>query len=189
VLAGEDPLEDLLDGVRGLAGITSGPESTDPPLELAGLPGVAGTGPMPALGDVLDDISGAIAAGELAVLRLSLGDVEQRVDGEAVSASAASLRLQLLTWGGYGGLSAQTMATGVFDLEVGLLQAAATAPAVAAQAPPGGTGETGTGTGGGTGLALTSSPVRVLAGAGAVLTVTGLLLLAATGRVRRTLIR
>jgi hypothetical protein len=184
VIGGGDPLGDLPRAIGGLAGTSSGPERTGRPLELAGLLGLPGTGRLPVLGDVLHDVSAA--AGGLRILRLSLGHLEQRVDRASVSATAASLRLQLLAWDGER-LTEQSGAAAVLDLGIGLLEAAATAPANPAEppAPGGGCGDCGAGGGGG-GLPVTGSAMALLAGAGALLTAAGGLLLALSGRIRRT---
>jgi hypothetical protein len=132
---GGDPVEELLTGLTGLEGVRSGPAPTERPLELAGLPGLASTGQLPVLGDVLSGASTLAGLGELTVLRLSIGELHQEIGDTSVRASAASLRLQLLAWEG-GRLTEQTSASAVLDLGIGLLEAAATAPAPLTEAQP-----------------------------------------------------
>ena len=211
---GGDPVGELLTGLTGLEGVRSGAAPVERPLELAGLPGLAGTGQLPVLGDLLSGVSTLAGLGELTVLRLSIGELHQDIRDESVRASAASLRLQLLTWEG-GQLTEQTSASGVLDLGIGLLEAAATAPAPLAEAQPpaptqaggpggpgdpggsggpggpGGPGDPGDGCGGcggaGERLPATGPGIAwILAGAGVLLAATGRLLMLA-GRNRRHL--
>ena len=180
---GGDPLAALPAAARELAGLRSGPGPADRPLELAGLPELPATGELPVLGELVGDLTAV--TGDLTVLRLSIGELEQRVDGGSVSASAASLRVQLLAWDG-DRLTEQRPATAVLDLAIGLLSATATAPAQPAAEPPPAGGCGGCGAGGG--LPVTGSPVQLLAGAGAVLIVAGgLLWLAGRQTHRRVL--
>lgn len=192
---GDDPVADLLAELTDLSGLRSGPAPTERPLELAGLPGLPGvtsTGRLPILGEVLSDASTPAGVGELSVLRLSIGQLDQRIADESVSASAASLRLQLLAWRG-DRLTERASASAVLDLGIGLLEAAATAPAPAAEPPV--AGEPGEGGGGcgdcpGGRLPVTGpAAVWLLAGAGVLLAVMGRLLMLATRGGRRQRIR
>lgn len=111
------PLSDLtrlLKGLRG-AGATG-----------AGLPALPELGGLPDLGGLLGggnlgDLTGVC---ELAVLRISIGELEKRVTDRGVTAQAAALRVELLALGRPG-----SRPVTVLDLGVGLLNTAATAPA------------------------------------------------------------
>jgi hypothetical protein len=102
---------DLLGSLSGTSDARTGKKVA--PLGLPELPDISGLPALPALRSP----SAPPAAGSLAVLRLSLGDLRQAVSDHGVRASAASLRLQVFAG-----------ARPVVDLGIGLLQAAAKAP-------------------------------------------------------------
>lgn len=134
VVAGDDPFGELVAGLDGstLGELSAGGGDAAPPMELEGLPQHSGAGTLPLLGDVLPGVTSHAGLDGLSVLRLSIGALEEEIGDESVSASAASLRLQLLAWDGEGPAEP---AHAVLDLGIGLLAAAATAPALSDPPP------------------------------------------------------
>lgn len=120
-------------------------------------------GGLPLLRDVLASTGDLLDLSQLSVLRLSLGDLRKQVDDDTVSATAASLRLQVLRWGDD---DPAEPAQAVLDLGVGLLQAAASAPAPQSAPPPSDSGNGG-------GLPVTGSAAGLIAGLGILLAVAG----------------
>jgi hypothetical protein len=191
-LAG-DPLGGLLTGLDpALDEISSQPATDDPPLELSGLPGLLDP-PLPLLGEVLAE-GDSLTGRTFSVLRLSVGALHQETAGVRVSASASSLRLQVLAWQGTGYSPPSTLdrAVAAVDLGIGLLEAAATAPAPGdgcggcpepgtpeAGIPESGTPESGTPE---QGLPVTGEAVGSIVGAGILLALAGRFLMVVTGR-------
>ncbi|GHJ50492.1 hypothetical protein Cs7R123_78340 [Catellatospora sp. TT07R-123] len=89
------------------------------------LPQLPELGGLPQLGDLLGAtrLGGLGTPCQLAVLKISIGELEQRTTDRGVTAQAASLRIQVLALGDDRGESAA-----VLDLGVGMLRAAAAAP-------------------------------------------------------------
>lgn len=147
-----------VDGLEASGEVTGpalpAPESLPPPERL---------GVLPLLRDVLVGVGELSDLRRLSVLRLSLGELREQVEGDTVSASAASLRLQVLRWGDD---DPAAPAQAVLDLGIGLVQAAATAPAVADPPMPG-PGDDG---GEGGELPATGAVTGLVAIAGALLT-------------------
>ncbi|MBV1851911.1 hypothetical protein [Catellatospora tritici] len=89
------------------------------------LPELPELGGLPQLGDLLGGarLGGLDGVCQLAVVKISIGKVEQRISDRGVTAQAASLRIEVLALGNDRGRRAA-----VLDLGVGLLHAAAAAP-------------------------------------------------------------
>lgn len=160
---------------------TSSVEYKAPLLEISG-PGIgtrqlSGMGqaidlPLPttALGTVLNGLSlGQVASltqlGEATMVRLTIGNLEQKITDGKVTASAASLRLQVLAAG-----------ASLLDLSVGLLQVSASAPRLTEPAPPNDCGTPGCK------LPVTGLNIGLAAGVGVVLFLVGHFLLVLAGR-------
>jgi hypothetical protein len=129
-----------------------------------GLPGLPEVPQLPPAGEIIGGTPEALpilGSGKLSLLKLSLGDVEHEVTDQAVTAEAATLRLQLL---------AGPNSSSLLDIGLGLLSADAVAPAPTVPAPPVAQPPSG----GGGGLPITGANVGVIAAV-------GLLLLAAGG--------
>jgi hypothetical protein len=146
----------------------------------AGLPLLPGN-PLNELLDRLTTVTSAMHAGStrvthltgLAIVRLSIGELRQDVSQTEVRASAAALRVQLLTRTG-------DRETSVVDLSIGILDAEAKTGYGDGDGYGNGTGSgNGNGTGNGTGnengggLPVTGSNVAVLVGGSTVLLVAG----------------
>ncbi len=125
-----DPLGKLLAGlpvgkltqlVNGLGGGSGGSGLPDLP-ELGGLPDLGGL-----LGGGLGNLSGLC---EIVIVKISIGELEQRITDRGATAQAASLRVQLIGVNTKNGQRAT-----VLDLGLGLLKASAAAPARAAASP------------------------------------------------------
>lgn len=184
---GDLPLDELLGGVdtQGLDALSTGQGPVEPPLELANLPGLDG-GQLPLLGDIagVGDLLPGLE--QLSVLRVSIGDLQQEVTDGLVTASAASLRVQVLSWDG-NQLTEQARGEAVIDLGIGLLEAAAAAPAPPEQPGPADPEEPGQG--GGCGdceegdtLPVTGSTAGMILGTGTLLVVAGGFLLVISRR-------
>lgn len=123
-----DPLRGLLGALplgslAGSAGKLTGPAGSP-----AAQPSVPELGKLPVLGPILGaaglgGLTGGL--GEIAVLRLAIGDLQQTISDSGVAAQAASLRVQLLA---LGRSDARGERATLLDVGVGLLSAAATAP-------------------------------------------------------------
>ncbi|MEU8079248.1 hypothetical protein AB0B31_27855 [Catellatospora citrea] len=190
------PLGDLTQTVKGLGG--SGGGGT-------GLPALPELGGLPDLGGLLGGSGGnLLGLCELAVVKISIGELEKRVSDRGVTAQAASIRIQVLALS-----RPNSKPATVLDLGVGLLNASATAPAKAApstsptarpSASPstGGPGNGGGGTtpspasgtdddddgcgGPGCSLPRTGTSIALIAGTGTLLFVAGRFLLLLTRR-------
>ena len=177
-LLGDIPLD-------GLLGDLNKPDATAKADKGAmSLPGLPALPDVPDLPPAADIIGGApeslpvVGSGALSLLRLTIGDVEKEVTDRAVRAEAASLRLEVLA-------GHQKKTKSVIDVGLGLLSAAAVAPAPEAKPvppvaqPP---------SGGGGGLPVTGVNVGVIAGVGIVLLAGGGAMLI-VGRRRRISVR
>lgn len=169
LISGGAPAELLDDpAVEGLD--TSG-EVTDPALPAPeGLPAPEQLGGLPLLQDVLANVGELLDLSQLSVLRLSIGELRQQVEGDTVSASAASLRLQVLRWGND---DPAEPARAALDLGIGLLQAAANAPAVADPPMPSPDPDDDGDGGDGGELPITGTVTGLVATGGVLLTVLG----------------
>ncbi|MDI1461947.1 hypothetical protein QEZ54_13310 [Catellatospora sp. KI3] len=169
------------------------------------LPELPELGGLPELGDLLGGtrLGGLDGPCQLAVVKISIGKVEQRVSDRGVTAQATSLRVEVLALGNDRGQRAA-----VLDLGVGMLHAAAAAPkrtggggsspqpSTTAGVPGGGTSPSANpGGGGGSGpdrspvadtndcdtpgcrLPRTGTNIALIAGAGVLLFVAGRFLL------------
>lgn len=152
-------------------------EITGPGIPRQELTGLGKTIDLPlqtsALGSVLSGLPLPVGLGQNSLLRLTIGDLTQQITDQKVTASAASLRLQVLVSG--------TTQAAVLDLGVGLLTASAQAPQWTDPAPlgnPGGCGAPGCK------LPLTGLNVGIAVGAGILLFVLGRFLFVLSGRRR-----
>ncbi|MEV0394528.1 hypothetical protein [Polymorphospora rubra] len=181
-LVGTNPLDGLLKDLdpdqQARTGAAAGP------LAVPGVPGLPGLPELPPAGEIIGGIPERlpVLGGDLALVRLSIGKLEQQITDQAVHANAASLRLQVLSGPPSRDANGNTERRSVVDVGVGLLQAAAVAPVPAASPGP---STPPPAAGGGGGLPVTGVNVGVLAGAGALLLAGGGGLLLA-GRRRRT---
>jgi hypothetical protein len=176
-LLGDTPLD-------GLLGDLNKPDATAKADKGAmSLPGLPALPDVPDLPPAADIIGGApeslpvVGSGALSLLRLTIGDVEKEVTDRAVRAEAASLRLEVLA-----GHESKTKS--VIDVGLGLLSAAAVAPAPEVPVPPVAQPPSG----GGGGLPVTGVNVGVIAGVGIVLLAGGGAMLI-VGRRRRISVR
>ncbi|MEV7228919.1 hypothetical protein AB0M79_18125 [Polymorphospora sp. NPDC051019] len=181
-LVGSNPLDGLLkelDPDQARTGAAAGP------LALPGVPGLPGLPDLPPAGEIIGGIPERlpVLGGDLALVRLSVGKLEQRITDQAVHANAASLRLQVLSGPPSRDTNGNTERRSVVDVGVGLLQAAAVAPVPAASPSP---STPPPNAGGGGGLPVTGVNVGVVAGAGLLLLAGGGGLLVATRRRRTT---
>jgi hypothetical protein len=176
-LLGDVPLD-------GLLGDLNKPDATAK-ADQGPLPGLPALPDVPKLPPAADIIGAApeslpvVGSGALSLLRLTIGDVESEITDQAVRAEAASLRLEVLA-----GHNKKTKS--LVDVGLGLLSAAAVAPAPVVPAPP--AVEPPPVTGGGGGLPVTGANVGVVAGVGIVLLAGGGAMLI-VGRRRRISVR
>lgn len=171
-------LDDVFDGLdqRHLSGLTTDGQQTTTALPGLDAPEPSNAGSLPLLADVVPEPAG-LNLDKLAVLRLSVGELEAAVSDDEVSAAAASVRLQLLRWGGKSGPADQ--ADAVLDLGIGLLSANAEAPEPVQDDPD----PTPPGEGGeceecpDDELPVTGSTIGMIAGAGVLLALAGRLMM------------
>lgn len=143
-----------------------------------GLPGLPEVPELPPAGEIiggLPEVEPVLGGGQLSLLKLSLGDVEHEITDQAVTAEAATLRVQLLA-----GRDSKSL----LDIGLGLLSADAVAPAPDVPTPPVAQPPGG----GGGGLPITGANVGVIAAVGLVLLAAGGALVA-VGRRRRVGVR
>jgi hypothetical protein len=190
-----NPLGGLLDGLP-LGSLTQ---------TLKGLPALPELGGLPDLGGLLSGSGGNLAGlCELAVVKISIGELEKRVTDRGATAQAASIRIQVLALS-----RPNSKPATVLDLGVGLLNASATAPARTAPttgpsarpsaspstsgpgnggggatpSPASGTDDDDDGCGGpGCSLPRTGTSIALIAGTGTLLFVAGRFLLLLTRR-------
>jgi hypothetical protein len=171
-VVGKGTLDDLLDGVARSGGEATGTAGQGQ----VPLPGLPDTPDLTPAAELIGGTPGAVPAvgsGALSVVRLSIGEVERKVTDRAVRAEAAALRLQVL--------AGPRKASSVVDLGIGMLSAAAVAPAPAT-AGYGTPGAPGVPTGGS--LPVTGVRAGAVAGTGAVLLAAGAALVIVTRRRR-----
>ncbi|MFC7243457.1 hypothetical protein ACFQO7_13315 [Catellatospora aurea] len=190
------PLGSLTQTLKGLGG--SGGGGT-------GLPALPELGALPDLGSLLSGSGGNLAGlCEIAVVKISIGELEKRVTDRGATAQAASIRIQVLALS-----RPNSKPATVLDLGVGLLKASATAPARttpttgpsarpstspstsgpgnggggATPSPASGTDDDDDGCGGpGCSLPRTGTSIALIAGTGTLLFVAGRFLLLLTRR-------
>ena len=177
-LLGDIPLDGLLGDLNKA---DASAKADKGPVSLPGLPALPDVPKLPPAADIIGAAPEAlpvVGSGALSLLRLTIGDVESEITDQAVRAEAASLRIEVLA-----GHKQETKS--LVDVGLGLLSAAAVAPAPEVPVPPVVEPPV---TGGGGGLPVTGANVGVIAGVGIVLLAGGGAMLI-VGRRRRVSVR